>query len=124
MQENHDSELAGHSGLSRTYKQIRETYINKTNFKPTKAPMETTSTSSTPFERLAIDIVGPFPQTINNNSFILTMQDALKKFSYAILIENCESQTIAIELSKFIRMFGIPKSNLSAQGTDKINQES
>ncbi|GJQ70538.1 hypothetical protein Trydic_g221, partial [Trypoxylus dichotomus] len=83
-----------------------------------EAPMEITSTASKPFERLAIDVVGPLPVTENNNRFIFTMQDDLTKFSYAVPIPNHESRTLAIELSKFITFFGIPKSILSDQGTD------
>lgn len=138
LKDNHDSKLAGHSGFIRTYRRIKESYrwdsmkkdiknyikkcpscqLNKVNFKPSKAPMEITSTSRTPFERLAIDIVGPLPQTINNNRFILTMQDDLTKFSNAVAIPNHESQTIATHLSQFFCMFGIPKSILSDQGSD------
>lgn len=138
LKENHDSKLAGHSGFIRTYNRIKEYYkwdnmkkdiknyikqcpscqINKTNFSPTKVPMEITSTSNKPFEKLAIDIVGPLPLTVNGNRFIFTMQDDLTKYSYAVPIPNHEAQTIAIELSKFITLFGIPKSILSDQGTD------
>lgn len=142
LKENHDSKLAGHSGFMRTYKRIKESYkwsgmkkdikgyirkcpscqINKTNFKPSKAPMEVTTTSSQPFERLAIDVVGPLPLTINGNRFILTMQDDLTKYSYAVPISNHEAQTIATELSKFITLFGIPKTILSDQGSDFTSQ--
>lgn len=142
LQENHDSKLAGHSGFIRTYKRIKVYYywasmkkdiknyikkchscqINKTNFKPSKSPMVITTTSSLPFERLALDIVGPLPQTINNNRFILTMQDDLTKYSYAIPIQTHEAETVAHELSKFITLFGIPKSILSDQGSEFKSQ--
>lgn len=138
LEENHNSKLAGHSGFLRTYKRIKEYYkwntmkrdiknyikqcpscqVNKVNFKPPKAPMELTSTSKQPFEKLAIDVVGPLPQTINNNRFILTMQDDLTKYSYAVPIPNHEAQTIGNELSKFFCMFGIPKRILSDQGAE------
>lgn len=76
-------------------KQCPSCQMNKTNFKPIKAPTEITSTSSKPFEKLAIDIVGPLPLTLNGNRFLLTMQDDLTKYSYATPIVNHESQTIA-----------------------------
>ena len=116
----------------RTYKRILEKYtwpgmkkeikdyiknchscqINKTNRNPIKNPMEITTTSSEPFERLAIDIVGPLPLTENGNRFILTTQDDLTKYSYAIPLPNHDALTIAEELNKFISLFGIPKSIL------------
>ncbi|ERL95277.1 hypothetical protein D910_12543 [Dendroctonus ponderosae] len=46
--------------------------------------MEITTTSERPFQRLALDIVGPLPITESGNRFILTMQDDLTKYSYAI----------------------------------------
>ena len=142
LEENHDSKLAGHSGFARTYKRIKENYKwesmkkdiknyikrcascqeNKVNFKPLKAPLEITSTSSRAFEKLAIDVVGPLPLTENGNKFIFTMQDDLTKFSYAVPIPNHEAKTIASKLTKFITMFGIPKKILSDQGTDFMSK--
>ncbi|KAK2579107.1 hypothetical protein KPH14_000885 [Odynerus spinipes] len=83
LEENHGSKLSGHYGFNKTYSKIKENYywptikvdirkhikgyhscqINKTNFKPTRQPMEITTTSEKPFERLALDIVGPLPLT-------------------------------------------------------------
>ncbi|KAL0269062.1 UNVERIFIED_CONTAM: hypothetical protein PYX00_010797 [Menopon gallinae] len=137
LKENHDSKLAGHPGLTKTYNRIKERYewnsmkkdikeyikkcdsckLNKVNTKPLKSSMQIT-TSTEPFERLAIDIVGPLPLTINGNKFILTMQDDLTKYSYATPIPNHESRTVALELTKFITLFGIPKSILTDQGSD------
>lgn len=104
--------------IKRYIKKCPSCQVNKTNFRPSKAPMEITTTSDRPFERLAIDIVGPLPQTLNNNRFILTMQDDLTKYSYAVPIPNHVSQTVATELSRFITLFGIPKTILSDQRTD------
>lgn len=138
LEENHDSKLSGHSGFKRTYLKIKlnfywpsmkadiRKYIknciscqkNKTNFRPTKQPMEITTTSDQPFEKLAIDIVGPLPLTESGNRFILTAQDDLTKYSFAIPIENHEAITVAKTLTKIMLQFGIPKSILSDQGTE------
>ncbi|KAL3279297.1 hypothetical protein HHI36_016805 [Cryptolaemus montrouzieri] len=138
LKENHESTISGHSGFSRTYKRIKENYkwsnmkrdiknfikaciscqINKRNNKPGKAPMEITTTSERPFQRIALDIVGPLPLTELGNKFILTMQDDLTKYSYACCIPNHEAKTIADEFLKFITLFGIPETILSDNGTD------
>lgn len=138
LQDNHSSSISGHAGYLRTYKKIKENYkwsnmkrdiknfikscpscqINKTNFKPSKAPMEITTTSERPFQRLAIDIVGPLPITVNGNRFILTTQDDLTKYSFARSIPNHEASTVANVLVQFITMFGIPETILSDQSTD------
>lgn len=80
--------------------------VNKTNYKPGKAPMEITTTNQRPFQRLAIDIVGPLPLTENGNKFILTMQDYLIKYSYAKPLKSHDSVTIADNLVEFITIFG------------------
>lgn len=138
LKENHSTSVSGHSGFKRTYRRIKENYTwknmkrdirnfvkscescqkNKTNRHPTKAPMEITTTSSKPFERLALDIVGPLPLTESGNRFILTFQDDLTKFSQARPIVNHEALTIAEELYNFIMIFGIPKSILTDNSTD------
>lgn len=60
--------------------------------------MEITSTSSQPFERLAMDIVGPLTVTEGGNKYILTMQDDLTKYSIAHPIQNHEAETVADKL--------------------------
>lgn len=90
--------------------------VNKTNFKPGKAPMEITTTSERPFQRRAIDVVGPLPLTIHGNKFILTAQDDLKKYSFAKSIPNHEALTVANTLLEFITIFGIPETILYDQG--------
>lgn len=92
--------------------------VNKTNRKPNKNPMEITTTSENPFDKIYLDIVGPLPLTLNGNKYILTIQDDLTKFSYAYPCENHESVTIANNLVKFISIFGIPSSILTDLGTD------
>lgn len=138
FRENHESPLAGHAGFLRTYRRIKENYkwpnmksdiknlikhcqscqTNKHDNKTVRAPMEITTTSERPFQRLAIDVVGPLDLTENGNRFIITMQDDLTKYSYAIPVPNHEAKTIANELLKFITIFGIPESILSDQGSD------
>lgn len=90
--------------------------LNKNPNETIKAPMEITTTSEKPFQRLAL--VGPLPLTENGNRFILTMQDDLTKCSYLKALPNHEAKTIAQSLLDFIMIFGIPESILTDQGTD------
>lgn len=142
LQEYHDSKLAGHFGFHKTYTRIKESYywphmkadirkyvkschscqLNKTNFKPTKQAMEITSTAEIPFERIAIDIVGPLPLTESGNKFILTLQDDLTRFCLAEPIPNHEALTVAKVLTKFFVQFGIPKTFLTDQGADFMSE--
>ncbi|XP_045783688.1 uncharacterized protein LOC123879838 [Maniola jurtina] len=54
-----------------------------------RAPMQITSTSTAPFERISLDIVGPLPEAGRISlKYILTLQDDLTKFSTAYPITN------------------------------------
>lgn len=46
--------------------------------------MGITDTPRKPIEEGALDIVGPLPETEQGNTFVLTFQDHLTKFSKAI----------------------------------------
>jgi His(2)-Cys(2) zinc finger./Integrase core domain. len=139
LKEYHCSPVSGHSGFHRTYKRIKENYkwsnmkrdiatfikncescqVNKLVRKKNHKPMQITTTSSKPFERLALDVVGPLPLSESGNKYILTLQDDLTKFSQAYAIPNHEASTIAVKLtSDFICKFGIPNSILTDQGRD------
>lgn len=91
---------------------------NKSGNKLSKAPMQITTTSHRPFQRLAIDVVGPLPLTENGNRFIITMQCDLTKYFYAKAVQNHEAITVANTLLEFITIFGIPESILTDLGTD------
>lgn len=84
--------------------------------------MEITTTASKPFERLAIDVVGPLPLTESGNRFILTSQDDLTKYSLAFAIPEHEAQTIAKNLVAIFTNFGIPQSFLSDQGREFMSK--
>lgn len=116
LKEYHDNPLGGHQGTKRMLSRIgnkfmwkgmkktieeyvkkcKECQMNKPS-KGCKMPMKITSIAKQPFERIAIDIVGPLPETINGNKYLLTFQDDLTRFVGAIPIANQEADTIARE---------------------------
>ena len=60
--------------------------------------------------------MGPLPKTKENNEFILTMQDQLSKFSFAIPLPNVLATTIADAfIKKCICIFGGPEVILTDQ---------
>ncbi|CAF4944161.1 unnamed protein product [Pieris macdunnoughi] len=139
LKENHDIPIAGHLGTIRMVKRIQEKYHwkgmrsdienyvrsckscqeNKALRKLNRAPMQITTSSTIPFQRIAMDIVGPLPESGTAKvKFILTLQDDLTKFSIAYPIRSTTAEETSDCLIHFITLFGIPKSILTDQGTN------
>ncbi|CAK1603212.1 unnamed protein product [Parnassius mnemosyne] len=92
---------------------------NKALRQVNKSPMQITTTSTKPFERISLDLVGPLPEAgLNKLKFIVTLQDDLTKYSLAYPIDNATAEETCECLVHFISVFGIPKSILTDQGTN------
>jgi len=142
LYEYHDAPTGGHQGIERTLKRIRlkhnwpgitrdvENYVAKCEScqknkqsRRMKAPLIITDTPSKPFEKCALDIVGPLTITTQGNKYLLTFQDSLTKFSKAIPIPNQEANTISKEfVTKIILEHGIPEKILTDQGTNFLSE--
>lgn len=78
-----------------------------------------TDTPFSSFEKISMNIVEPLPETTKGNSYILTIQDHLTKFSLAIPLKFITAIQVADALLKyFICIFGAPKIILTDQGTN------
>ena len=138
LQENHESILGGHRGMNKTYVAIKrycqwpnmkrevEEYVkkcakcqlNKTLRPKGKAAMEITTTARHPFEKCALDIVGPMTETMSGNKHILTFQDDFSKCIVAIPIPQQDTETSAKE---FVLKFSAPAQILTDQGSDFLS---
>jgi hypothetical protein len=134
----HDSRLGGHLEINKTIKKIQKqfkwrgmktdikTYTknctscqkNKINNKKIQQPMAITSTTSKPFEKIFLDIVGPLTTTLSGNTYILKMQHDLTKYSLGVPIPDYQANTVAEAfVVHFVYIHGIPESILTDQGT-------
>ena len=59
-----------------------------------RAPLATSATSL-PFERVALDIVGPLPVANHGNQYKLVLADYFKKWADAFHMPNQEAGTVA-----------------------------
>lgn len=139
----HDSLLGGHAGLNRTVKKIKRQFnwpglkqevkdyikncpscqTNKTTNRHHRSPMIITTTSSKPFEKIFMDIVGPLIPTAIGNTYILTMQDDLTKYSLGVPLPDHTANTIAQAfVVNFVCVHGIPETILTDQGTDFLSK--
>lgn len=84
--------------------------------------MTFTDTPGTAFEKISMDIMGPFSTTKSGNSYILTIQDLLTKYSLAIPLKNAAAIDVAEAfVNDFICLYGSPRAMLTNQGTHFIN---
>ena len=135
----HSSTIGGHSSVNRTYNRIKERYFwenlkadiqnrikncedcqrNKLKRKKTKQPMITTDTPIKSFDKIAIDIVGPFNITKNNNKYILSIQDQLSKFIILACLKDQSAESVSDALiKKFICISGTPRIVLTDRGAN------
>lgn len=81
-----------------------------------------TDTPGATFDKVAMDIMGPLPITIEGNQYILTIQDLLTKYSVAVPLKEATSLSIADAITKhFICIYGAPKAILTDQGTNFLS---
>ena len=142
IKENHEATHAGHKRVTKKYKRIRQKYfwenmkhdiqqfirrcltcqLKKLVRVKTKNPMLITDTPTTPFEKVALDLVGPFTRTKNDNVVALTMQCALTKYSIAVALPDATAKTVADAfITHFICTFGVPVAILTDQGTNFLS---
>jgi len=96
--------------------------LNKALRPKGKAPMEITTMAKHPFERCALDIVGPLTETMSRNKYILTFQDDLSKFIVAVPILQQDAETVARAfVLNVVLKFGTPAQILTDQGSNFLS---
>jgi len=76
-----------------------------------------------PFERIAVDVAGPFPKTKRGNRFILVAGDYFSKWTEAYALPNQETTTVAEALvENLFTRFGVPLELHSDQGRNFESQ--
>ena len=72
-----------------------------------------------PLEHIALDIMGPLPQTENGHMHILVLADYFSKWAEAYALKDHTVPTIAdVLLEQFVSRFGVPRSLHSDQGQE------
>ena len=139
LAEHHDIRMAGHFGIQRTLERLRaspyywpqmkdsvEVWIKtcdvcqrtKPEIKRQVAPMGRFAASS-PLERVAVDVMGPFKETVRGNRFVIVIGDYFTKWMEAYPVPNHKAETVATTLvDNFFSRFGIPQALHSDQGRD------
>lgn len=136
MQELHAGSLEGHLGEDRTLGKVREQFYwpgmqqdvaqwirtcpvcatHKSPPQQNRAPLRTVS-SGFPMQVVAVDILGPLPESTAGNSYILVVGDYFTKWLEAYAIPNQEAITVAKKLvDQMFCRFSPPEQLHSDQG--------
>ena len=87
----------------------------------TRAPLGSMPVIDTPFQRVAIDLVGPLElHTENRNMYILTLVDYATRYPEAVALSSIETKAVAEALVSIFSIFsrvGIQKEILTDMGS-------
>ncbi|XP_052763944.1 uncharacterized protein LOC128205922 [Mya arenaria] len=86
--------------------------------KVTKAPLGKRLLIETPFQRVAVDIVGPIePGSAKGNMYILTLMDYATRYPDAVALPSIEAERAAEALVEMFCRLGVPGELLTDMGT-------
>ena len=68
---------------------------------------------SCPFERIAMELIGPLPRSKRGNKYILAIVDYATRYPEAVALPSTEASRIARELLLLFSRVGIPKEIIS-----------
>ena len=131
----HDSIIGGHLGSRKTLEKVRcrfywpgqrhdvEQWCSKclvcnSRKSPPKrrAPLEVSQVDR-PLQRVAMDILGPLPETPRGSKYILVVGDYFTKWKEAYPLKNMEASSVArVFVNDFVCRFGVPESLHTDQG--------
>ena len=75
-----------------------------------------------PFERIAMDVVGPLPRSRRGNQYILVVCDYATRYPEAMVLRKVDAGSVAEHLIQLSSRVGIPREILSDQGTNFMSQ--
>ena len=86
--------------------------------KVTRVPLGEMPLIDTPFERIAVDLVGPITLVSDaGHRYILTVVDYATRYPEAIPLKKIETERVAEALLEIFSRVGFPKEVLSDRGT-------
>ena len=137
----HTIPLAGHLGRDKTVKRISRRFFWPALFRDVadycrrcpecqrtakgshrRVPLIPLPIMKEPFERIALDIVGPLPHSRRGNQYILVVCDYATRYPEAMPLRSIDAGTVAEHLIQLFARVGIPREILSDQGTNFMSQ--
>lgn len=140
----HDDVTSAHLGVAKTLERLRRHYFwpgmsaDVYNYvtscetcKMTKTPNKTLRTTmgnqipvERPFQRLCVDLIGPYPRSKSGNVMALVVLDAFTKFVLVKPLRSARTQPIVAYLEQEIfHLFGVPQYIQSDNGVQFVSKE-
>ena len=137
----HDDITGGHLGTSKTFEKILQRYFwdgmyadvrhwcksciscstRKSPKHPHKAPLIPIPVEG-PFDRLAVDCLGPFPLSLLGNRYAVVFSDYLTKWPEAFAVPDVKAPTIArLLINEVMFRHSSPRTLLSDRGTNFLS---
>jgi len=136
LEEVHDSPSGGHFGVNKTLDRVRRRYYwvtcksdvedwcrsckiciaKKGPSDKGKSELQLYNVGG-PFERVQMDILGPFPASYKGNKYLLVISDCFTKWVEAFPLKNFKASTIAeVFVNQVVSRFGVPSELHTDQG--------
>lgn len=136
MRQMHDTVMAGHLGVKKTKEKLKQRYYwfnmsediglyikgcdtcaaDKKPQKKPRAPLGHLAAGA-PWDTLAIDYMGPFPETPRGNRYIMVLTDHFTKYVEIIAVPNQHAEECANKIvNDFVARWGAPLTIHSDQG--------
>ena len=87
------------------------------------APLKIFDSVNKPFERIAIDVVGPLVRTDAGNVYVLTVQHAFTRYLEAFPMKDSKASTVAKHfITGIVLRHGVPRKILTDLGTNFLSR--
>ncbi|MEM7069993.1 MAG: DDE-type integrase/transposase/recombinase, partial [Pseudomonadota bacterium] len=138
----HDDRFSGHLGIAKTFSKLRERYFWLSMYRDvvaycnqcfkcatrknpphrTQLPLQSLPVEG-PFDRIAVDYLGPLPQTEQGNKYLLVFSDYLTKWPEVFATSDQNSDMVArILTEEIICRHSAPRQLLSDRGANFLSK--
>ena len=139
IEEIHSGYFGGHLGVDKTYDKIRSRYYwsgmyrdvvqflktcvacNMRKLRRQRPPLQDMQIPKYPFEQIAIDTSGPFPESYNGNRYIINVIDLFSGWPESFATSSKSAETVAQILMEYIiPRHACPRVIISDNGTEFV----
>ncbi|CAC5391981.1 unnamed protein product [Mytilus coruscus] len=96
--------------------------IRKVSNKKTKQEIVSFPTPAEPFQVWQMDICGPYPVSVNGNTYVFTAVDMFTKLLFAYPLRNKDAITVCEAIYRMFTAYGVCQTLISDRGSEFTNK--